>query len=109
VDDFYFLRAELLNAVDALKKEVIVLAKKGNLKISREILFDSEELLVDGVKKLGAYNLIKPLVFNKKGNVECDELSVLFYYKNRLENYGLSKKVTWSLYKLGYRNEEVKE
>jgi len=109
VDDFYFPRAELLNAVDALKKEVIVLAKKGNLKISREILFDSEELLVDGVKKLGAYNLIKPLVFNKKGNVECDELSVLFYYKNRLENYGLSKKVTWSLYKLGYRNEEVKE
>ena len=106
VDDFYFPREELIKAIDALRKEVLVLAKKDKLKISSAILLDPEELLVDGITKLGAYNLIKPLVFNKKGNVESDELSVLFYYKNRLENYGLSKKVTWSLYKLGYRKEE---
>ncbi len=103
VDDFYFPREELLKAVDALKKEVIVLAERGKLKISSAILLDSEALLEDGVNKLGAYHLIKPLVFNKKGNIESDELSVLFYYKNRLENYGLAKKVSWSMYKLGYR------
>jgi glycerol-3-phosphate O-acyltransferase len=40
---------------------------------------------------VGMYHAKRPLVKNEGGNIETQDLSLLYYYHNRLEGYGLEK------------------
>jgi glycerol-3-phosphate O-acyltransferase len=70
------------------------------LKLSAAIRLSPKELVVDGIEKLGIYHIRKPLTFNKKGDIESDDFNVLYYYHNRLENFGLTKRVRWENFKI---------
>jgi glycerol-3-phosphate O-acyltransferase len=77
------------------------LAEKGRLKLSKQVgHFTPAEIVDDGIKNLGIYHARKPLMFNKKGDIECDDFNTLFFYHNRLENFGLTKRVRWNKFKI---------
>ncbi len=99
-DDYVFPLDTFTAAVAAIQAALFELAEKGRLKLSDAIHLSPEELVQDGVKNLGVYHVRKPLLFNRKGDLESDDFNVLFFYHNRLENFGLTKRVKWDKFKL---------
>jgi glycerol-3-phosphate O-acyltransferase len=99
-DDFVFPIAQFTAAIAALQKTLFELEDKGRLKLSDAIRLPTNELVLDGIKNLGIYHVKKPLTFNKKGDVVSDEFYTLYYYHNRLENFGLTKRVRWENFKM---------
>jgi glycerol-3-phosphate O-acyltransferase len=99
-DDFVFPLATFTAAVAAIQTALFDHEEKGRLKLSDAIRLSPEELVQDGVKNLGVYHVRKPLLFNRKGDLESDDFNVLFFYHNRLENFNLAKRVKWDKFKL---------
>lgn len=99
-DDYIFPLDQFREAIKDMQSALFELADKGRLKLSDAIYLTSEELIDDGMKNLGIYHIRKPLTFNKEGDIESDDFYVLFYYHNRLENFGLAKRVNWSKFKM---------
>ena len=107
-DDFVFPIDNFTAAIKAVQEALFELAKKNRLKLSDVIHHSASELLTDGINSLGIYHVHKPLMFNKKGDIESDDFSTLFYYHNRLENYGLTKKIKWEKYRMEMQMDELK-
>ena len=97
-DDYVFPRAQFLAAIEGVQQALLELEAKGRLKLSKQILGSPEKLMINGVRSLGIYHIHKPLMFNKKGDLESDDFSVLYFYHNRLDNFGLQKRVKWEKY-----------
>lgn len=104
-DDYVFPIEEFTAAVKAVQIALFELADKDRLKLSEAILMTPEELVMDGMKNLGIYHVRKPLTFNKKGDIESDDFNLLYYYHNRLENFGLTKRVRWDNFKIKLKEE----
>jgi glycerol-3-phosphate O-acyltransferase len=99
-DDFVFPLDSFTAAVGAVQAALFELEEKGRLKLSDAIRLSPEELVKDGVKNLGVFHVRKPLIFNRKGDLESEEFNVLFFYHNRLENFGITKRVRWDKFLL---------
>ena len=99
-DDYVFPLDTFTAAVAAIQAALFDHEEKGRLKLSDAIRLSPEELVQDGVKNLGVYHVRKPLLFNRKGDLESDDFNVLFFYHNRLENFNLAKRVKWDKFKL---------
>ncbi len=106
-DDFVFPINHFTAAIEAIQEALFELEDKDRLKLSEVIRLPAKELLEDGIKNLGIYHVRKPLMFNKKGDIESDDFSTLFYYHNRLENFGLTKRVRWENYKTEIQMVEI--
>ena len=99
-DDYVFPLATFTAAVAAIQAVLFEYEEKGRLKLSDPIRLSPEELVQDGIKNLGVYHVHRPLLFNKNKDIESDDFNVLFFYHNRLENFGLTKRVRWDKFKL---------
>ncbi len=82
--------------LDDLQKRLFEMDKKGKIKLSKNVIDKrGEELIRCGVDDLGVYHAEKPLIFNKKGMLISESFKLLYYYHNRLDNYGLEKYIEW--------------
>jgi glycerol-3-phosphate O-acyltransferase len=99
-DDYVFPLDTFTAAIGAVQAALFELEEKGRLKLSDQIRLPPEALVQDGVKNLGVYHVHKPLLINRKGDLESDDFNVLFFYHNRLENFGLTKRVRWEKFPL---------
>jgi glycerol-3-phosphate O-acyltransferase len=106
-DDYVFSIEIFTAAIAAVQAALFELEEKGRLKLSTAVRLTSEELVQDGMKNLGIYHIRKPLLFNAKGDIESDDFSTLFYYHNRLENFGLTKRVRWEKFKIELKAEDI--
>ena len=94
-DDYIFPMELMRNIVGQLRDKLIALQKEGRIKLSKPIFNEVDKLIEDGVRNLGVYHVEKPLVFNKKRQLESEDFKLLFFYHNRLDNYGLAKAIVW--------------
>lgn len=92
-DDYVFPRVRMQEVVGQLQRALQDMEQAGNIKLSEGIHWPVDRLIDDGVKRLGTYHLAKPLRKNKKGEIVSDSFKVLYFYHNRLENYGLDHKI----------------
>lgn len=99
-DDYVFPIESFEEAIKDMQHVLKDMAEKGRFKLSEAIHLSPKDLVEDGLKNLGVYHVRKPLTFNKEGDIESDDFSVLFYYHNRLENFGLTKRIHWDKYKV---------
>jgi glycerol-3-phosphate O-acyltransferase len=99
-DDYFFNIDAFTKAVGEIQSALFELEEKDRLKLSDAIRLSPRELVEDGINNLGLFHVRKPLIFNKKGDIESDDFATLFYYNNRLENFGLNKRVRWENYKI---------
>ena len=72
--------------LESIKK----LSEKKKLKISEELLLSIDDQIKIGCKNLGLYHAIRPLEF-KKDKIIIKNIKMLFYYRNRLDGYGIEK------------------
>ena len=95
VDDFHFPMDLMEKVIADLQKELQNMEQNGQIKLSKEILLSPTEILLDGLKNLGIFHAEKPLIKTKKGLIVSQSFKVLYFYHNRLCNYGLEQAIDW--------------
>ena len=70
--------------------------RQEEINLSDIIKGDIEELLRDGVKRLGSFHVFNPLRMNKKGEIVSDSFKILYFYHNRMATYNLAKSIVWN-------------
>ena len=95
-EDFVFPMDGMVDVIEQLKSELMNMSKKGRIKLSDQIYYDTERLIKNGVRNLGKYHPEKTLKFNKKNQLVSQDFKLLFFYHNRLKNYNLEKYIVWS-------------
>lgn len=89
-DEFKVPKEVFVRNIDALKQQLFRLEAEGKVCLSEEIRWEAEELIRDGLANLGLYHSKNPLHYDKQQNIATDDLALLYFYHNRLDNFGLS-------------------
>lgn len=97
-DDYVFDYDLLKEAVVNLQRVLQEMADKEEIQLSEQIFWEADKLIKDGLKHLGTYHVLKPLKYNKKGQIISQSFKILYFYHNRLDNYGLEKRIKWLKY-----------
>ena len=72
--------------------EIVHKTIKKKIKKSNELNLTSDDQIKLGCKNLGLYHAIKPVkLINEL--IVVKNMKMLYYYRNRLEGYGLKKKL----------------
>lgn len=95
VDDYVFSQQSLRHTIGQLRTILMGMSDRQEIKLSDQIFWDVDELLRHGISRLGTFHLRKPLRYNRKGDIVSENFKLLYYYHNRLDNYGLDQKITW--------------
>lgn len=96
-DETTFRFGTVEKVVVALKHRLFEMEQQGSVRLASEIYLPADELIRQGVRKLGVFHSRKPLRFNKEGDIVSSDFKVLYYYHNRLCHYGLERVVAASL------------
>lgn len=94
-EDYVFSLPTLYEVINQLKAVLVDMAQRGEIQLSEQVNWDTEQLVKDGIKRMGNYHLKKPLYFNKAKELVSGNFKLLYYYHNRLENYNLDQKIQW--------------
>jgi len=94
-DEYVFPMETLRKPLKQLQEALLTMADAGKIKLSDQVYGDTDDLIEHGISRLGTFHLKKPLRFTKKNEIVSDSFHLLYYYHNRLENYGLDKKIVW--------------
>ena len=95
-DDYVFDDHVLEEVTGQIQRFLQRKAASGEVKLSPAIALPPRELIRDGLSRLGTFHIKKPLRLNKNGKVISENFMLLYFYHNRLEGYGLAKKIAWS-------------
>lgn len=94
-DDYLFPFRAVEEVVEQMQEKLLEWEQTGKIKLAPELRQSPAELVRDGVKNLGIYHTEKPLQFTKEGDIISSDFRVLYFYHNRLSNYGLDRAVHW--------------
>ncbi|NUO02669.1 MAG: glycerol acyltransferase, partial [Saprospiraceae bacterium] len=94
-DEYFFPEEPLKEVVLQLREALIQMEQAQEIKLSEQLHWEVDQLIEDGMSHLGNYHLTEPLYRDKKGQVVSDNFKLLYFYHNRLENYGLQRKIKW--------------
>ena len=94
-DDYVFPFRAVEEVVEQMQEKLFEWERSEKIKLAPELRLSPAELVRDGVKNLGIYHTEKPLQFIKEDEIVSSDFRVLYFYHNRLSNYGLDKAVHW--------------
>ncbi len=94
-DDYIFPFRAVEEVVEQMQEKLFEWGRADKIKLAPEIRLSPAELVRDGVKNLGIYHTEKPLQFTKDNEIVSSDFRVLYFYHNRLSNYGLDRAVHW--------------
>ncbi len=74
-----------------LRKQIYLLKEQDKINYASHLKGNSDIVINRGVDNVGVFHLNRPLLKNKKGNIVTKDLSLLYYYHNRLVGYDLEQ------------------
>ena len=74
-----------------VRKEIYRLKEESQVYYATHVRGDADIVIKRGLDNVGIFHLKRPVLKNKKGNIITQDLSVLYYYHNRLVGYDLEK------------------
>lgn len=87
--------SELEDKVIQMVKYIKEMHGRGQVTLSDESWDDSTTFISEGLSKLGIYHSASVLKKDKKGSLLCEDVRLLYFYHNRLINYGLEELMAW--------------
>ncbi|MCK6617698.1 MAG: 1-acyl-sn-glycerol-3-phosphate acyltransferase [Cyclobacteriaceae bacterium] len=83
--------AEFRQACKRVRKQIYRLKEEGKVNHATHLKGKIDLVIRHGMENVGIFHLNRPLLFNKEGNIITQDLSLLYYYHNRLTGYDLEK------------------
>ncbi len=74
-----------------LRTQVYLMKEKGKINYASHLKGQTNLVISRGIDNVGVFHLNRPVLKNKKGNIITKDLSLLYYYHNRLVGYGLEQ------------------
>lgn len=90
-EDIFIVYVEFKEACQMVLDKIIELEAEGRLQVAPHLRQDIDSIISHGLDNVGMYHAKRPLIKNKNGNIETQDLSVLYFYHNRLKGYDLEK------------------
>ena len=84
---------EFLKTFMKLRKKIFKLKKKGHIGTAEHLDGDIDKVIKHGLDNVGLYHATRPLVRQKDGKIDVQDMNKIYYYHNRLNGYGLEKHV----------------
>ena len=101
MDLFNFLRVpaedlvieyeEFRKVFKRLRKKIFKMRSEGKVNTADHMDGKLDEVIQFGIDNVGMYHDLRPLLKTKSGNIISKDLNTLFYYRNRMEGYGLER------------------
>ena len=81
--------AEFHETFKRVRKRIYELKAEGRVRHATHLKGNADAVIKLGIENVGVFHLKRPLLINKKGNIITHDLTVLYYYHNRLVGYDL--------------------
>jgi len=78
-----------LKVIENVRNRLFEMEKNHQLRLSKNIFDEVEELIKHGIQNLGVFHPKQALKQNKKGYISSENLNLLYFYHNRLKGYDL--------------------
>lgn len=83
--------AEFRKTCKRIRKQLYKLKQEGKANHATHVKGKIDLVIQHGLENVGIFHLKRPLLKNKQGNIITRDLSLLYYYHNRLVGYDLEK------------------
>jgi len=83
--------AEFRETYKRVRKRIYELKDEGKVYHATHLKGKVDQVIKLGIENVGIFHLNRPLLLNKKGNIITKDLTVLYYYHNRLVGYDLEQ------------------
>ena len=90
-EDLLISYREFRKVVELVREKVFELKKRNKIHTASELKGKIDTVIKQGMTNVGMYHSKRPLLFNRQGDIITQDLSVLYYYHNRLQGYELHK------------------
>jgi glycerol-3-phosphate O-acyltransferase len=90
-EELELLYDEFRETCKRVRKEIYRLRKDGKVYRATHLKGDIDLVIRRGLENVGTFHLNRPLIRNRKGNIITQDLTLLYYYHNRLAGYGLEQ------------------
>ena len=91
-DELIIKPKQLMDGVDKLVTRLREMHANGEIQLEKETLEGSLSAIIKkGIANLGIYHNKLPLMYNADGDFESEDITILYFYHNRLEGYELHK------------------
>ena len=71
--------------------KIFELKSQGKIDTAPHLYLPMDEIITHGLENVGMYHAKRPLIKDKEGNLVTEDMSLLYFYHNRLHGYGLEK------------------
>lgn len=88
-EEIFIEYEEFKNACQRVYDQILILREQGLIKIAPHMKRSLEEIIAHGLDNVGMYHAKRPLIRNKKGQIVTEDMSLLYFYHNRLHGYEL--------------------
>ncbi len=90
-EDIFLPYQEFKSACQMVLDQIIELKAMGKIDLAPHLKRDMDDIIAHGMDNVGMYHAKRPLIKDKQGNIVTEDMSLLYFYHNRLHGYGLEK------------------
>lgn len=90
-EDVVIIYNEFKEECQKVLNKIKELEAESKVQIAPHMKMDIDSIIDHGLANVGMYHAKRPLVKNSMGNIETQDLNLLYYYHNRLHGYDLEK------------------
>jgi glycerol-3-phosphate O-acyltransferase len=90
-EDIVLPYADFKNNCQLVLNNIQEINREGKVQIAPHLEKDIDAIIEHGLANVGMYHAKRPLVKNFNGDIETQDLNLLYYYHNRLNGYNLEK------------------
>lgn len=90
-EDIFLPYEEFKSACQLVLDRIFELKAQGKIDIAPHMKRDMDAIIAHGLDNVGMYHAKRPLIKDKQENIVTEDMSLLYFYHNRLHGYGLEK------------------
>lgn len=91
LEDVVLSYEEFKSACQMVLDRIFELKSLGKIDTAPHLKRSMDEVISHGLDNVGMYHAKRPLIKDKQGNIVTEDISLLYFYHNRLHGYGLEK------------------
>jgi glycerol-3-phosphate O-acyltransferase len=90
-EDLIIQFPEFKNTCKLIREKIFERVEQEKMTVANHMLEDLDSVIEHGLHNLGMYHAKRPLIKTDDGNITTMDINLLYFYRNRLDGYGLEK------------------
>ncbi|MBN7810211.1 1-acyl-sn-glycerol-3-phosphate acyltransferase [Algoriphagus sp. H41] len=90
-EDISIPYSEFKDACQMVLDKIFELKAQGKIDAAPHLKRSMDEIITHGIDNVGMYHAKRPIVRDKAGNITTEDMSLLYFYHNRLHGYAFEK------------------